>query len=220
MAMNIRQNGLVRATAFALGGLLSAMPALASPAGDEAPEPVSVPHAELRAFGGTVVGAGLAGSFFDHRVRLELSDGWIPGKTNGHDTEAAAMVRVAGTSAKGVWVRGGFQRIARTWTCYDRPNQDDEAMAFDVGGAYRARSRSGHLFVAELGWETLRRDQRISCNDSGVDARSGGVRFGVLGQLSLGGGVGVFGRVGVRTADHILEIGVLPELFGGLAFEL
>ena len=181
---------------------------------------VAVPKLEVHAFGGIAFGAGVAGSIFDHRLRLELSDGWIPGKANGHYTEAAVLARIVGAPHSALWVRAGFQRIAMTNTCYDRYNQDDDARAFDVSGAYRYRSPAGHLFVAELGAETLGRGQRLSCNDGGVAESSTGGRASLLGQLALGHGVGLFGRLGLRTAEHVLEIGILPELFAGLALEM
>jgi len=184
------------------------------------PSRVEVPKLELRAFGGIALGAGAAGSILDHRLRLELSEGWVPGKANGHYTEGAVLARIAGTPSNALWVRAGFQRIAMTLSCYDRSNVDDDARAFDVGAAYRHRSPAGHLFVAELGAESLRRDQALGCSDSAVDARSTGVRVGVLGQLALGHSIGLFGRLGLRTADHLLEISILPELFGGIAFEM
>lgn len=172
-----------------------------------------VPIAEARIFGGTGVGWEAAGSVADHRLRLE---GGLHGWSGFGFGEAAGLVRLVGPPTNGLWLRGGFLYQSIDVGC----GKNDAASTVDVGLAYRKRWSGRSLFVAEGGVERLFRGNGIFCNDSGLDADSAGVRLSVGGQFALTRFVGIYGRTGVRTARHLMEIGFLPELWLGLAFEL
>jgi hypothetical protein len=179
----------------------------------EAALPIAVPTTELRLVGGTGVGAEAAQSLFGHRLRLDAGlHGWHQGLLG----EGAALVRVLGSAANGVWLRGGFLVQTAEIGC----GVTDRATAWDAGLAYRKRWAGGSLFAAETGVETVSRASGVSCNDSTLRAQSGGVRFSVGGQYALTRGLGLYGRIGARTGQHVLEIGLMPEVWVGVAFEL
>jgi len=173
---------------------------------------IPVPSTELRIVGGSGVGAEAAQSLFGHRLRL---DAGVHSAFNGLIGEGAAQVRLLGSAANGLWLRGGYLYQRMALDCLT-----DTASAWDAGLAYRKRWAGGSLFAAEAGLETVSRPRAIGCNDSGLDARSDGVRFSLGGQYALTRGLGIYGRVGARTGEHLLEIGILPEIWLGVAFEL
>ena len=173
---------------------------------------IPVPATELRLIGGTGIGAEGAQSLFAHRLRLEAS---VHGAFSGVFGEGAALVRLLGSPANGLWLRGGYlyQRIALDCLV-------DRASAWDVGLGYRKRWAGGSLFAAETGVEAVSRPSAIACNDSALRAHSDGIRFSLGGQYALTPGLGLYGRVGARTGQHVLELGLLPEVWLGVAFEI
>jgi hypothetical protein len=192
---------------------------------DDAPPP-KIPRVELRL--GAELGKGafpvlgrldLGVSLPEHRILAELGG---VGAARGFWLEPSLSVRVLGPATHSLWVRGGYQLQHIRLNCYDVSTVPvlDDAHAFDLGLAYRLRGRGGSLFVAEAGPEWLRRAHGFGCSDSGLDARSTGVRLMLLGQWAFRPPFGAFLRAGLRTADHLPEIHVLPELFVGFSFDL
>jgi hypothetical protein len=151
----------------------------------EAPA-IQVPTTELRLVGGTGVGAEAAQSLLGHRLRLDAGLRAGPGGGQG---EGAALVRVLGSAANGVWLRGGFMYQRVDIGC----GVTDKAASWDAGLAYRKRWAGGSLFAAETGVETVSRASGVYCNDSVLRADSGGVRFSVGGQYALTRGLGLYG---------------------------
>jgi len=181
---------------------------------DSPPPAIIVPVAEARAVFGLGTGIEAAASILDHRLRL---DGGLHGWHGGGYGELAALVRVAGPATSGVWLRAGYMFQAFETGCDHMP---DAASSYDAGVAYRKRWAGGSLFAAEGGFEMVSRDAGLVCNDSVVSARSAGLRVGVGGQYAITRWLGLYARVGVRSADHMLEIHMLPQAWAGLAFEI
>jgi hypothetical protein len=121
----------------------------------------------------------------------------------------------AGDRGAGLWLRGGFL-YQNAQVC----GTTDPARSFDAGLAYRKRWAGGSLFAAEGGVETVSRASGIVCNDGVLGGNSDGFRVSVGGQYALTRGLGLYGRIGARTGQHVLEIGALRELWIGVAFEL
>lgn len=179
----------------------------------EAPASISVPTAELRLVGGTGVGVEAAGSLLDHRLRL---DGGVHAFIQGGLGEAAALARVLGSPSNALWLRGGFMFHSIEYSC----GRADKVTAWDAGVAYRKRFAGGSLFTTETGVEFVSRGQGLYCNDSVLPGTSGGLRLAIAGQVALTRWLGIYGRAGVRTGSHLIEIGFLPEVWAGLAFEI
>jgi hypothetical protein len=178
---------------------------------EEALPAIRVPTTELRLVAGLGVGPEVARSLFDHRLRIDAGiHAW-----KGVFGEAAALVRVLGSAANGLWVRGGFMYQRIPLDCLT-----DQATAWDAGLAYRVRFAEGSLIAAETGVEHVSRPTGIYCNDSVLPAQSNGVRVNVGGQYALTRRLGLLGRIGVRTGQHVIEIGFLPEFWIGLAYEI
>jgi hypothetical protein len=175
-------------------------------------EAVVVPATELRLVGGMGLGAEAAQSLFDHRLRLGAG---VHGWRQGVLAEGAALVRVLGSAANGIWLRGGFMYHDAKDDC----GVTDRAQAWDAGLAYRKRWTGGSLFAMEAGLETVSRPSSVFCNDSTLRPTSYGARVSVGGQYALTRGLGLHGRFGVRTGEHEREIGLMPEMSFGVAFE-
>jgi hypothetical protein len=173
---------------------------------------IVVPSTELRLVGGIGVGVEAARSLLDDRLRL---DAGVRGGVKGGAGEAAVLVRVLGSAANGLWLRGGFLYHRTDIGC----GVTDHATAWDAGLTYRKRWAGGSLFAAEGGVEAVSRASGVTCNDSVLTAQSGGLRASVGGQYALTRGLGLYGRIGARTGQHVIELGVLPELLAGVAFE-
>jgi len=202
------------AGAFVAVIAVAATSSLARAAGEtEAPAPISVPTTELRLVGGTGVGVEAAGAVLDHRLRL---DAGVHAFIKGALGEAAALTRVLGSPSNALWLRGGFMFHSIDYSC----GLTDKVGAWDAGVAYRKRFAGGSLFTTETGVEFVSRGRGIGCNDSVLPGASGGLRLAVAGQVALTRWLGIYGRAGVRTGAHLLEIGFLPELWAGLAFEI
>jgi len=195
-----------------LAALAGGGPSRAGAQAAEEPRPeIPVPTTELRLVAGLGVGPEVATSMFDHRLRLDVGiHAWT-----GVNGEAAALVRVLGSPANGLWVRGGFMYQRIPLDCLT-----DRATAWDAGLAYRVRFAEGSLIAGEAGVEHVSRPTGIYCNDSVLDAQSNGVRVNVAGQYALTRRFGLLGRIGVRTGQHVMEIGFLPEFWIGLAYEI
>jgi hypothetical protein len=198
---------------FLAASIFAAGPARADAEDEPAAPTISVPTAELGFFGGFGAGAEAAGSLFDHRLRL---DGSVRGLWGGVLGEGAAMVRLVGSPANALWLRGGYMFQGFNYSC----SIVDRATAGDVGVAYRKRWAGGSLFAAEGGVEYLTRPTGLYCNDSLLSGGGAGLRVSVGGQYALTRGIGIYGRVGMRTGPHVMEIGVLPEAWLGIAFEM
>jgi hypothetical protein len=204
-----------RVPAVLVAGLAATAPLAAlAEAVPDAAVPGPVPIAEARVFAGTGVGFEAAASVADHRLRFEGGlHGW-----NGYGFgEAAGLVRVLGPATNSLWLRGGVLFQSVDVGC----GMSDAASTLDVSLAYRKRWSGRSLFFGEGGVERLTRADGVFCNDSGIGrGASAGARLGVGGQYAFTRFVGLYGRAGVRTANHLHEIGWLPELWLGLAFEL
>jgi hypothetical protein len=183
-----------------------------------AAEPAAPPAAELHLGVMPLSAARLDGamSLAQHRLRAELAATWVP--TRVLWLEPALYLRLLGPADDALWVRGGYQFQHATEECPGRLT--DDAHALDAGVAYRRRWPGGHVFAGEVGVEWLRRGATLGCRDSVVDAESVGGRVAVLGQWAFRPPVGLFLRAELRTADHLFEIHVLPELFVGLSLDL
>jgi hypothetical protein len=196
---------------------LATAPALDSPR----PVPVFVPTVELRLVAWAAAGVEVAGSFWDHRLRAELGGRWVVWDARTFFIEAAGLTRVVGPADHALWIRAGYlrQSIATGCVVPQTAVSVDRADSFDLGLSYRHRWARGHLLATELGLEYLKRDQGFYCNDSVLPGAGGGVRTAVMGQLAVWRRLSLTAKVGVRTAPHILEIGLLPDVSLGVAFE-
>lgn len=193
---------------LALVALLSAVWSLPARAQDE-----PVPVHELRA--GILTGLRVDGAraFADHRVLVELGAVWGP--TLNVLVEPSVSLRLLGPPNIALWVRAGYLWQHLSFTCHEI--KVDDAQAVDISAALRLRL-FGWLMAAEVGWEGLHRKGYVYCSDGGLEGDSTGIRAMVLSQWNIGRQLGVFVRGGLRTADHLPEIHMLPELHLGLSY--
>lgn len=223
--MNAIARAVFAAGALFLGTAIAQVPAWAgaTPGGEAAvplsagstEAPAGIPRIEARGFFGLLPGGEIDALAFDG-LRLEVGQRlpmFIFGKPAMYVTDVAAHVQLLGSAHHGLWLRAGYQYHVVSYTC-----RNDRSHILDVGAEFRGRSQGGHLLQIELGPETLRREGgHYVCQDSGVPGSGFGARFSALGQLALGQHVGLFARVGLRTAPHLLEIRFLPQADVGIA---
>ena len=174
--------------------------------------PLQPPNTELRLLAGTGATFEAAQALLNHRLRVEAG---VHAFIRGGWAEGALLARVLGSPSNALLLRAGLmaQRFPAT-TC-----GSDVATGVDLGLSYRHRWPGRSLLAIEMGGETLSRNGRF-CGDSLFLARSNGVRAALAGQFSFTPSLGVYARIGVRTANHIPELALLPEAWLGLAFEM
>jgi hypothetical protein len=87
----------------------------------------------------------------------------------------------------------------------------------DVGYVFHFESDSGSTFQIDVGAEAVYRTEAVSCCDHAPLAQaSTGVRVALMGELAMTPTWALYGHFGVRTADHLPEVKVLPTLAIGL----
>jgi len=174
----------------------------------------------LRAFGGA--GSGIGG------------EAWLPGSLARLDADVqalwpgelewgglAAVIPLAGDRRRFVGLRAGGQLE------YTGGHQDGGwrgsrlAEAADVGLVAHLESLRGSAVEVQLGGEALFRESpAICCDNAALRTRSYGLRASVRGDLALSRSWGLFAQAGVRTADHVMEISILPTLSAGVRLRL
>ncbi len=86
---------------------------------------------------------------------------------------------------------------------------------------FRVESAAGSAFEAQAGVEVVFRSAAAACcDDAALSTGSVGARLLVRGELALSPGWALYAEAGRRTADHLLEIGVLPRLAAGVRVRL
>jgi hypothetical protein len=171
---------------------------------------------DLRVFGGIGNGLGAEAWLPGRRVRIDadLEAIW-PGDLEWGGL--AAVVPLAGDRRGFVGLRAGTQ-LEYTGDHVDGGWMGSRfAQAVDAGLVGHLASRDGSSLEAELGGEGVFRGTRaICCDDAALRTRSFGVRASVRGDLALSPSWGLFAQAGRRTADHLLEIEILPTLSAGV----
>ena len=95
------------------------------------------------------------------------------------------------------------------------------AHAPDAGVVGHLESAGGSTLEAQLGAEAVLREEAVHCcDDAGLPTSSFGVRLALRGELALSDAWALIAQAGLRTADHLLEIGVLPSLAVGVRVRL
>jgi hypothetical protein len=170
----------------------------------------------LRLFAGLQNGGSLSVASGDRLFAAEVAQAFLPGRRLGSLSEVSLIAR---TRDPGAWVgaRAGYQLGVFT---YDAAPRRDASHTFDVGLIGGLASQAGHSLVIEAGAERVSRAEPFICCDSVLERASVGARLMLAGQVALGPKLALFGRLGLRTAEHVLEIGVLPVLMAGVAVNL
>jgi hypothetical protein len=165
-----------------------------------------------RLFVGLENGLSVAVATPDRALTAEVGQAFMH---DGRLTEASVAAR---TSRVGGWLgaRLGYQLGVFDYGGSAAPTVRDVSHTGDIGVLVGATSESGHTLALELGVEEVRRAKVTTCCDSSLPAASRGDRIMLVGEYALGERVGLFARVGVRLAEHIIEIGMLPILMLGV----
>jgi hypothetical protein len=153
-------------------------------------------------------GLALGAATANRRLAAELSQTFVGDQ--GRLTELSLATR---TSATGWWLGGriGYQLASFG---YEGATRRDLSHGADLGLLAGATSDRGSTIALELGVEQVWREYFFCC-DSGLAASSRGLRALLTGQLALGDRYSLSARIGVRTAEHVQEIKVLPLLMLG-----
>ena len=77
-------------------------------------------------------------------------------------------------------------------------------------------SARGSTLEGQFGIEAvLREEEVICCDDAALRTSSFGMRIALRGELALSDAWALTAQAGLRTADHLLEIKVLPTFAVG-----
>jgi hypothetical protein len=174
---------------------------------------------DLRAFAG--VGSGVA------------AEGWVPGGRARLDLEAAtlvlgdfdwagagAIVPLAGTRRRFFAARAGY---ALEHLGMDGADWRGSRFAHAVDGSavVHLEAQGGSAFETQVGLEGVWRAAATSCCDhAALQTSSYGVRVMLRGELAVSPIWAAFVQADLRTADHVLEIKILPTLSVGIRVRL
>ncbi len=180
------------------------------------PSPAAV---DVRAFAG--LGSGIA------------VDVWLPGRILRVDLDAetavpselswgglAVIVPVAGKARRFFGLRAGdtleYTATEAGWVSGSR-----FAHAPDAGVVGHLESAGGSTLEGQFGVEAvLRGEATVCCDDAALPTSSFGVRLALRGELALSDAWALIAQSGLRTADHLLEINVLPTFAAGVRVRL
>ncbi len=169
---------------------------------------------DLRAFAG--LGSGIA------------VDAWLPGRSLRIDVDAetavpsefswggvAVIVPVARRGRSFFGLRAG-DTLEYTATQVGWRSGSRIAHAPDASVVGHLESAGGSTLEGQFGVEAVLRDEAVYCCDSqGLPTSSFGVRLALRGELALSAAWALVAQAGLRTADHILEIKILPTVAVG-----
>ena len=157
-------------------------------------------------------------------------DAWLPGRRLRVDLDAetavpsqfsfgglAVIVPVAGRARSFVGLRAG-DTLEYTAT-KDRVGQREPASRTRpmLGVVGHLESAGGSTLEGQFGVEAvLREEEVLCCDDAALPTSSFGVRLALRGELALSDAWALVAQAGLRTADHLLEIRVLPTFAVGV----
>jgi hypothetical protein len=160
-------------------------------------------------------------------------DAWLPGRRLRVDLDAgtavpaafdwaglAVIVPVAGKARSFLGLRAG-DTLEYTATQDGWVSGSRFAHALDAGVVGHLESAGGSTLEGQFGAEAVLRGQEvICCDDAALPTSSFGVRLALRGELALSDAWALIAQAGLRTADHLLEIKVLPTFAVGLRVRL
>jgi len=198
-----------------VGALAVPLSARAESVPPEAP-PATV---DVRAFAG--FGSGIA------------ADAWLPGRSLRVDLEAATavpsqfdwgglavIVPVARSARSFFGLRAG-DTLEYTATQAGWVSGSRFAHGPDAGVVGHLESAGGSTLEGQFGVEAvLRGEEVICCDNAALPTSSFGVRLALRGELALSDRWALIAQAGLRTADHLLEIDLLPTLAVGVRVRL
>jgi hypothetical protein len=90
------------------------------------------------------------------------------------------------------------------------------AHAPDAGVVGHLESTAGSTLEGQFGVEAvLREEATICCDNAALPTSSFGLRLALRGELALSDAWALVAQAGLRTADHLLEIAILPTFAVG-----
>jgi hypothetical protein len=169
----------------------------------------------LRVFAGGGNGIGGDG-WLARRLRLEVSAQSTFPPVRFALADVAFVVPLTGDRRTFSGLRAGYQlQYIDGSGAYFQGSRLSHAP--DVGYVFHFESDTGSAFQIDVGVEAVYRARAVVCCDNAALATSStGVRVALMGELAMTPTWALYGHLGVRTADHLLEVKVLPTLSAGL----
>jgi hypothetical protein len=198
------------------------LPPGASATAHAAPEPAAELQqtpAEVRAFVGFGTGIG-AEAWILPRLRAVVDAEWLP--RWGPLGAVAGIVPIWSSPADHrslhrvfLGVRAGYQL---EYAAGDVLAGSRFAQVPDVGLVFHAESTSGHTLQLDAGGEAVYRQAplNVCCDHAVLPTTSYGVRVALRGDLALNPRWALFAEVGLRTAEHVVELKPLPTFAVGI----
>ena len=200
------------ALALALVGALAAPRAARAESvpPEQPPAPVDV-----RAFAGFGSGIAVDAWLWGRALRVDLEAATAaPSKFNWGSL--AVVVPVARTARGFLGLRAG-DMLEYTATQVGWRSGSRFAHALDGGVVGHLESAGGSTLEGQFGVEAVLRQEEVLCCDNAALATSSfGIRLALRGELAIYRTWAMVAQAGLRTADHLLEIKILPTFALGV----
>jgi hypothetical protein len=200
------------ALALALVGTLAVRHAARAESVPPEQPPAAVDVRALVGFGsGIAVDAWVRG----HSLRVDLDAGTVvPGQ---FDWGGLAVVVPVARTARGFFGLRAGDMLEYTATQDGWVSGSRFAHALDGGVVGHLESAGGSTLEGQFSVEAVLRQEAILCCDNAALATSSfGIRLALRGELALSDRWAMVAQAGLRTADHLLEIKILPTFAVGV----
>jgi hypothetical protein len=169
----------------------------------------------LRVFAGGGNGIGGDG-WLARRLRLETSVQSTFPPVRFALGDVALVIPLTGDRRSFSGVRAGYQlQYIDDNGAYFQGSRISHAP--DVGYVFHLELADGTTFQADIGVEAVYRGTAVYCCDHAPLAKTSyGIRAALMAELGITSTWALYGHLGVRTADHLLEVKILPTLTAGL----
>ena len=180
-----------------------------------APQQRPLATVDVRAFVGFGSGIAVDTWLWGRRMRVDLEAATVV--PTQIDWGGLAIVVPVARTARGFFGLRAGDTLEYTATRDGWVSGSRFAHAPDVGVVGHLESSGGSTLEGQFGAEAvLRPEATICCDHAALPTSSLGVRLALRGELALSDTWAVVVQAGLRTADHLLEIKVLPTFSVGV----
>lgn len=205
--------------ALVLAGVIGAVTVPKAARADSVPAEVPRGTFDLRALVGLGSGIGVDAWLTGRGLRFDLDvQTAVPNEFSWGGL--AVIFPVARSAGSFFGLRAG-DTLEYTPTRAGWVSGSQYAQAPDAGVVGHLASARGSTLEGQLGVDAVFRQQAvICCDDAALRTSSFGVRVALRGELAVSEAWALVGEASLRTADHLLEIKVLPVLAVGVRVRL
>jgi hypothetical protein len=219
MGSQLRMNGPRPALALVLAGVMGAIAVPRAARAEGVPPEVPPASIDVRAVAGFGAGIGVDAWPLGRGLRFDLDvQTAVP---NEDSWGGLAVVFPIARSARSFFGLRAGDTVEYMPTRAGWVSGSQFAQAPDASMVGHLESARGSTLEGQLGVEAVLREKAvICCDDAALRTSSFGVRVALRGELAVSEAWALVAEAGLRTADHLLEIKVLPTLAAGVRVRL